>query len=74
MIGDEGIGIPGEDQDILFEPFHRGKNIGNISGTGLGMSIIRKLVDLHGGDVYCKSKINQGTKFTIKIPIELDEK
>jgi len=74
IIGDEGIGIPTEDQDRLFEPFHRGKNIGNISGTGLGMSIIRKLVDIHGGEVYCESKINQGTKFTIKIPIIQNEK
>ena len=73
IIGDEGIGIPVEDQDRLFEPFHRGKNIGNISGTGLGLSIIKKLVDLHGGEVYCESKINQGTKFTIKFPIEQNE-
>ena len=73
VVSDEGIGIPGEDQDRLFEPFHRGKNIGNISGTGLGLSIIKKLVDLHGGEVYCESKINQGTKFTIKFPIEQNE-
>jgi len=72
IIGDEGIGIPGEDQDRLFEPFHRGKNVGNISGTGLGMSIIRKLVDLHSGEIYCESKINSGTKFIIKIPIKQD--
>jgi signal transduction histidine kinase len=73
IIGDEGIGIPGEDQDRLFEPFHRGKNIGNISGTGLGLSIVEKLVELHGGEVYCESKINQRTKFTIRIPIKQDE-
>jgi signal transduction histidine kinase len=73
VIGDEGIGIPDEDQDRLFEPFHRGKNIGNISGTGLGLSIVEKLVELHSGKIYCESKINQGTNFTIKIPIMQDE-
>jgi signal transduction histidine kinase len=72
-IGDEGIGISSEDQDRLFEQFHRGKNIGNISGTGLGLSIIRKLVDLHSGEIYCDSKINQGTKFTIKFPVKQNE-
>ncbi|MGB5893426.1 MAG: ATP-binding protein [Ignavibacteriaceae bacterium] len=73
MISDEGIGIPGEDQDKLFEPFHRGKNIGNISGTGLGLSIVDKLVELHSGKIYCESKLNSGTKFTIKIPVKQDE-
>jgi len=73
VVDDDGIGIPSEDQDKLFEPFHRGKNIGNISGTGLGMSIIRKLVDIHGGEVYYESKINQGTKFTIKFPLKQNE-
>jgi signal transduction histidine kinase len=73
IIGDEGIGIPGEDQDRLFEPFHRGKNIGNISGTGLGLSIIGKLVELHSGEIYCNSEINKGTKFTIKIPLKQNE-
>jgi signal transduction histidine kinase len=73
VIGDEGIGIPDEDQDRLFEPFHRGKNIGNISGTGLGLSIVEKLVELHSGKIYCESKINQGTKFTIKFPLKQNE-
>jgi signal transduction histidine kinase len=73
IIGDEGIGISSEDQDRLFEPFHRGQNIGNISGTGLGLSIVGKLVELHSGEIYCESKINRGTKFTIKIPRIQDE-
>jgi signal transduction histidine kinase len=73
IIGDGGIGIPSEDQDRLFEPFHRGKNIENISGTGLGLSIVEKLVELHSGEIHCESKINQGTKFTIKFPLKQNE-
>lgn len=48
-ICDEGIGIPPEDQPQLFEAFHRGQNVGNIPGTGLGLTVVKKCVELHGG-------------------------
>lgn len=69
VIADKGIGIPEEDQKDLFEPFHRSANVGDIQGTGLGMSIIKKSVDLHSGKITFKSKINKGTEFTIHIPL-----
>jgi signal transduction histidine kinase len=47
-IKDQGIGISPEDQQRLFESFHRGGNVGKISGTGLGLTIAKKAVDLHG--------------------------
>ena len=68
QIKDEGIGIPPEDQERLFEIFHRASNVGNISGTGLGMAIIKQAVELHGGSISFESEINRGTTFTISIP------
>jgi PAS domain S-box-containing protein len=69
-IQDEGIGIPESDQEFLYEPFHRGSNVGEIKGTGLGMSIIRRFVDLHFGSIFFQSKENVGTKFTVHIPVK----
>ncbi|HLP14796.1 MAG TPA: ATP-binding protein [Bacteroidota bacterium] len=67
-VSDEGIGIPRDDQRYLFEPFHRGKNIGDISGTGLGMSIVKKAVDMHKGKIHYRSDSKTGTTFTITLP------
>jgi len=69
IISDSGIGIPEEDQSNLFEPFNRGKNVKDIHGTGLGMSIVKRSVDLHKGSVSFISKVGFGTTFTVKIPI-----
>ncbi len=69
-ISDQGIGIPDEDRPFLFEPFHRGINVGEIHGTGLGMSIVKRSVDMHGGSINFVSKVGVGTKFTVNIPIE----
>jgi PAS domain S-box-containing protein len=68
-ISDQGMGIPPDEQDQLFEPFHRCSNIGTIKGTGLGLNIVKKSVELHGGKISFISKINQGTTFTVIIPI-----
>jgi len=66
---DEGIGIPVEDQSRLFESFHRARNVGNISGTGLGMAIVRKSVDLQGGRITFDSAVGRGSRFTVSIPL-----
>jgi len=68
-VEDRGIGIPEADFPYLFEPFHRGLNVNRILGTGLGMSIIKNYVDLMDGKIYVESKINEGTKIKIVIPI-----
>jgi len=65
---DQGIGIPKEDQELLFTSFHRARNVGNIQGTGLGLSIVKKAVDIHGGTINVSSVLNKGTTFTIEIP------
>jgi PAS domain S-box-containing protein len=68
-IKDEGIGIPLEDQRLLFEPFHRGGNVENIAGTGLGLTIVKNCVDLYGGSLTFKSEPGKGTTFTVTLPI-----
>lgn len=67
-ISDDGIGIPAEDQSRIFEPFDRGSNIGAIRGTGLGMSIVKRSLELHNGTISIDSKIGYGTKVVIIIP------
>ncbi len=66
---DQGIGIPIEDQQHLFDLFHRAGNVGTIAGTGLGLSIVKKAVDLHNGTIDVKSELGAGTQFTVSLPI-----
>jgi PAS domain S-box-containing protein len=72
-IKDEGIGIPLEDQRLLFEPFHRGGNVDNIPGTGLGLTIVKNGVELYGGSLTFKSEPGKGTTFTVTLPIHHPE-
>ena len=70
---DFGIGIPIAEQNQLFESFHRAENVGSIPGTGLGLPIVRRSVDLHGGTITFDSKINVGTTFTVTLPYLIDK-
>ena len=72
QIKDEGLGIPEEDQHHLFTTFFRGKNVTNIQGTGLGLPIVKRYVDLLKGDVSLKSKLDEGTVVNFTLP-ELKE-
>jgi signal transduction histidine kinase len=67
-IQDEGIGISKEDQEHLFTSFFRGKNVVNIQGTGLGLHIVKRYVELLGGDIFLESILGKGTKITVSIP------
>jgi signal transduction histidine kinase len=67
-VSDQGIGIPVEDQQRLFETFHRGKNVGTVSGAGLGLAIVKRALDLHGGSLSLDSELGRGTRFTVRIP------
>jgi PAS domain S-box-containing protein len=69
-VRDEGIGIPAEDQVRLFEAFHRASNVGAIGGNGLGLVIVKRAVDAHGGTLHFESVVGMGTTFTVKIPIQ----
>lgn len=66
-VKDNGIGISPEDQKHLFERFFRASNTGNIKGTGLGLHIVKRYVELLGGAINVKSTLNEGTEFTVKI-------
>lgn len=68
-IKDMGIGIPLEEQQKIFEPFYRGSNVDDIPGTGVGLSIVKTIVDLHGGQIAVESKVGVGTTFTVKLPL-----
>ncbi len=68
QVQDQGIGIPAEDLPYLFESFHRASNVGKIPGSGLGLSILKRCVDLHQGEIAVESTANVGTTFTIKLP------
>ncbi|MFT4664919.1 MAG: signal transduction histidine kinase, partial [Gammaproteobacteria bacterium] len=65
---DYGIGISKQDIKLLFKPFHRGENVQNISGTGLGLSVLQKAVELHKGKIEVKSEIGKGSYFRIILP------
>jgi len=67
-IKDEGLGIPDEDQHHLFTTFFRGKNATNIEGTGLGLPIVKRYVDLLNGTVSLKSKLGEGTIVDFTLP------
>ena len=68
-VSDQGIGIPEEDQAVLFEAFHRGKNTKSIHGTGLGLTIVKNCVEAYGGTIAFSSILGQGTTFVVFIPI-----
>jgi signal transduction histidine kinase len=73
-VADEGIGIPTEDQEHIFDDFFRASNAEEISGAGLGLSIAKKIIDAHDGTIKVESPYNpehSGTRFTVRIPRNL---
>ncbi len=68
QVRDEGIGIPDDDQEFLFQLFHRASNVGEVPGTGLGLAIVKEAVDAHRGSVRFESHVDRGTTFTVTIP------
>jgi len=69
VVRDRGIGIPGADRAWLFEPFHRGRNVENRPGTGLGLTIVKRCVELHGGRIAVQSEPDRGSEFTVRLPL-----
>jgi len=66
-ITDHGIGIPDEAQTTVFDPFERAGNVGSISGSGLGLSIVKQAVEMHGGSITFNSKVGEGTTFVLTL-------
>jgi signal transduction histidine kinase len=70
-VKDSGIGIAADDQDRLFHPFQRSATTtvqGTAAGPGLGLSLVRDITRLHGGDVQLKSQKGEGTAITVTLP------
>ncbi|MDF9796511.1 signal transduction histidine kinase [Catalinimonas alkaloidigena] len=72
-IKDQGIGIPEDEQQNLFNLFFRARNVTNIEGTGLGLPIVKKYIELMKGEITFDSKIEQGSTFTITLPLDQEE-
>lgn len=68
VVVDNGIGIPEEDQQHLFERFFRAKNVTNIQGTGLGLSIVKKYIELLRGEIKVESQYTEGTSVFVALP------
>jgi len=68
-VSDQGIGIPIEDQARLCEIFHRASNVDNRQGAGLGLAVVKKAIELHGGTISIDSKVNDGTRVSLRLPL-----
>lgn len=75
-ISDEGIGISKKEKELIFEEFKRSKfeYVRNTNGTGLGLPLAKRLVNLHGGQIWFESSLGQGTTFYFTIPKHIKEK
>jgi signal transduction histidine kinase len=71
-IFDTGIGIPPEEIPRIFEEFYRASNVAKDSetGTGMGLSIVKQIIDRHNGKIYVESKLGEGSVFTVELPIK----
>ena len=67
-VRDEGIGIPENEIDRIFEPFVRGAQVAAIHGTGLGLSIVKKAVELLNGNICVRSVPGKGSAFKVTLP------
>jgi signal transduction histidine kinase len=69
-VRDTGVGIALEDQEAIFEEFRQvGTAAKKVEGTGLGLALSRKFVELHGGRIWVKSTVGTGSTFTFTIPV-----
>ena len=69
-VSDTGVGIAAEDQEEIFEEFRQvGTAAKKVEGTGLGLALSRKFIELHGGRIWVESQIGAGSTFTFTVPI-----
>jgi signal transduction histidine kinase len=67
-VEDRGIGIPADELERLFVRYFRGSNVSGIVGTGVGLYLVKMLVDLHGGVIAVESREGEGSRFTVRLP------
>ena len=68
-VRDQGIGIPLDEQQQIFEMFYRASNVSHISGAGLGLAMVKKAVELHGGSLEVESQVGVGTIMRMLLPV-----
>lgn len=68
-IKDEGIGIPPEDREHLFELFHRANNASTSDGTGIGLAIVKRALEIYNGSISVESEVGVGTTFSVTLPM-----
>lgn len=71
-IADRGIGIPAEEIEHVFNELYRGRNAQGVAGSGLGLTLVQRIVALHGGTIVLRSRESQGTVVTIQLPLASD--
>jgi signal transduction histidine kinase len=71
-VSDTGIGIPDDKQKSIFDPFKQAHSSNNraYGGTGLGLSLVKKYVEMHGGEIWIESEVGKGSLFTFTIPLD----
>jgi signal transduction histidine kinase len=73
-VADTGVGIAPEDQEAVFEEFRQvGTADKKVEGTGLGLALSRKFIELHGGRIWVKSQVGHGSTFTFTLPVRREE-
>jgi len=70
VVQDKGIGIPAADLSQIFERYRRGRNVGKIAGTGIGLTGAKQIVERHGGAIDVASTEGVGTRVTVSLPFE----
>jgi two-component system, OmpR family, sensor kinase len=69
-VKDNGIGIPAKDIGALFERYYRGSNVSGIVGTGVGLYLVKLVLDVHGGEIAVESTEGKGSKFSVRLPVK----
>jgi signal transduction histidine kinase len=69
-VEDDGIGMKEQTRQRIFEKFYQGETSHSAEGNGLGLALVQKIVTLHGGEVTVESQIDNGSVFTVKLPIK----
>ncbi len=70
---DHGPGVSQDELERIFEPFHRGRGVGSVTGAGLGLAIVRGFAEANGGRVWAESRAGQGATFVLALPLERGE-